>query len=137
MEDRRAFNNLFLLSNGNFATYAEHGFAQAMVLILDLENDYKILKSFIYPFKVQCFINLPNNKFATGSSYVIRVYDISEDYKVKELEEHYDWVYSLAYIEKENLLISGSNDKTIKIWNMSEYKHIITMRDVVAARCIF
>jgi hypothetical protein len=45
MEDRRAFNNIFLLSNGNLATYAENEFAQAMVLILDLENDYKIIKN--------------------------------------------------------------------------------------------
>jgi WD40 repeat protein len=136
MGDRRAFNNLLLLPNGKLATYAENKYGPAVVLILDLENDYKIIKSFTYPFQVHCIVNLPNNKFAIGTYYVIRIYDCKILKEVKVLNAHIDWVYSLVYIEKENVLISGSNDKTIKVWDMSEYVCLRTMNGEVEVKCL-
>jgi WD40 repeat protein len=127
-----------LLSNGNLAIYAENRFGRgSVVLTLDPYDDYKCIKSLSFLEKFDCFINLSNIIFI-ASGYMIYVYNIDEDYKkIKTLCEHYRDVYSLVCIEKENLLISGSDDKTIKVWNMNdEYKCIKTIKCDAAVKCL-
>ena len=41
---------------------------------------------------------------------------------VFELRGHKDWIMSLALSEDGKTLISGSNDSTIRIWNMDKGK---------------
>ena len=37
------------------------------------------------------------------------------------LEGHSDWVNSLLYMKERDIMISGSFDKTLLLWNMSTY----------------
>jgi WD40 repeat protein len=122
-DESKAFNNLLLLHNGNLATYAENLIGNHYILILDTtNNDYKCIKSLYRHSKVHAIINLPINMLAAGSGVYmsINIYNIT-DYKIiKELKGHDDDVYCLAVIEKANLLISGSNDTTIRLWDMND-----------------
>jgi WD40 repeat protein len=137
LEDYRALNNLVLLSNDNLAISASNKFGLgSVVLTLDPSDDYKCIKSLSFLYKVDCIINLLSNIFISSAN-MIHVYNIDEDYKeIERLGEHWGYVYSLAYVEKANLLISGSNNKNIRIWNMDDYKCIKTINCDAAVKCL-
>ena len=44
------------------------------------------------------------------------------DTPIKVLREHRDYVKSLLYIKERDILISGSYDETLRLWNMSTYQ---------------
>lgn len=49
--------------------------------------------------------------------YNIRIYNIYEPNIYYTLKGHKDTVNTIKYIKQNNILISASRDKTIKIWN--------------------
>jgi WD40 repeat protein len=136
LEDYKALNNLVVLSNGNLAISASNKIGLGfVVLTLDPYDDYKCIKSLSFLYKVDYIINLSSNMFISFD-YLVKVYNIDEDYKeIKTLSENWGFVYSLAYVKKANLLIS-SNNKTIRFWNMNEYKCIKTINCHAAVKCL-
>ena len=74
--------------------------------------------------------------FVTGNDPVIRAYDL-ESGKKKIYEGHLSWVSSLtAYVTHDKQgnvlnkwLISGSDDSTIRIWDMDSCKRLETLKE--------
>jgi WD40 repeat protein len=50
------------------------------------------------------------------------------------LEGHNDWVLSLLYSEKDNVLLSASSDGNIKIWEIDTYVCIKTICLAISVR---
>ncbi len=46
---------------------------------------------------------------------------------IATLSDHVDYVYSLEYSSKDNILISSSRDTSIKLWNISTFNLIKTL----------
>ena len=71
-------------------------------------------------------IALPNNRIASCSyDATIKIWNCNPPYSntpIKVLEGHRGWVYSLLYIRKRDIMISGSGDYTLLLWNMSTYQ---------------
>jgi len=66
--------------------------------------------------------------FATGSlDDTIKLYD-DRSSCTRTLEGHSSWVTSLSFNKNGSLLASGSNDHTVKIWNLSDGICLHTMR---------
>ena len=67
-------------------------------------------------------IALPNNRIASCSNdKTIKIWKGNSDTPIKVLEGNRN-VSSLLYIKERDILISGSNDKTLCLWNMFTYK---------------
>jgi len=63
------------------------------------------------------------SKFATGcDDGIVRVFDFADGFKeenVIKLEGHTKRVFNIVWHpHSENILASGSNDNTIKVWNI-------------------
>lgn len=58
-----------------------------------------------------------DNKIALGSRYTIKILDLDTEEVVQKFNEP-TWVNDLNYLEKEEKLISGSSDGTIRIWDI-------------------
>ena len=72
-------------------------------------------------------ITLPNNRIASCSyDYsIIKIWKSNPPYSdtpIKVLEGHSNSVTSLLYIKERDVMISGSHDETLRIWNMSTYQ---------------
>ena len=71
-------------------------------------------------------ITLLNNRIATCSDdMTIKIWKSNPPYSDKPiivLKEHNDEVNSILYIKERDILISGSDDKTLRLWNMSTYQ---------------
>ena len=72
-------------------------------------------------------ITLPNNRIASCSYYdkTIKIWKSNPPYSdihIKVLEGHSSTVISLLYIKERGIMISGADDVTLRIWNMSTYQ---------------
>ena len=71
-------------------------------------------------------ITLPNNRIALCSNdKTIKIWKSNPPYSdtpIKVLEGHSDWVNSLLYIKERDIMLSGSRDYTLRLWNMSTYQ---------------
>ena len=71
-------------------------------------------------------ITLPNNRIASCSfDNTIKIWKSNKPYSNKPiivLKGHSDWVHSLLYIKERDIMISGSKDKRLCLWNMSTYQ---------------
>ena len=71
-------------------------------------------------------ISLPNNRIASCSwDSTIRVWKSNPPYSntpIKVLTGHSRHVTSIVYIKEKNVLISGSSDKVLRLWNMTTYQ---------------
>ena len=71
-------------------------------------------------------ITLPNNRIASCSwDKTIKIWKSNPPYSdtpIKVLKGHRFRVYSLLYIKERDVIISGSDDKTLRLWNMSTYQ---------------
>ena len=68
-------------------------------------------------------ITLPNNRIASCSDdKTIKIWKSNPPYSdtpIKVLTGHSNSVYSLLYIKERDIMISGSMDYTLRLWNMS------------------
>ena len=71
-------------------------------------------------------ITLPNNRIASCSlDHTIKIWRSNKPYSDKPiivLKGHRDYVRSLLYIKERDIMISGSEDRTLRLWNMSTYQ---------------
>ena len=71
-------------------------------------------------------ITLPNNRIASCSyDKTIKIWKSNPPYSdtpIKVLEGHSNSVNSLLYIKERDVMISGSDDGTLRLWNMSTYQ---------------
>ena len=71
-------------------------------------------------------ITLPNNRIASCSDdNTIKIWKSDPPYSntpIKVLTGHNNWVYSILYIKERDIMISGSLDITLRLWNMSTYR---------------
>ena len=66
---------------------------------------------------------------SAGGHDAIKLWDLRED-TVKSLTGHKDKVNSVVFSPDGGLLVSGSEDRTIKIWNISQWQNIGTREPI-------
>jgi WD40 repeat protein len=116
-------NYLLLLPDGNIACTAEYNFRDSScILILDPNRDYKCIRVLNKTYTSEKCLTLLTNSFASSCDMVINIWDIYNDYKcIKKLSGHTHYIDCLLFIDRYNLLISGSRDGKIKIWDILGY----------------
>ena len=68
------------------------------------------------------------NYIAVATSVGIELYDTSSLQRVNLLSEHHDYVASVNFSRDGKLLVSGSDDNTIKIWDVNSGKEVKTLK---------
>jgi WD40 repeat protein len=122
------YNDILVLSNDNIACTA-HNKERQNILVLDSNDKYKCIKV-IEDYKTSIIyklVNLSAGKFAWPVGDDIKIWDFNANFHCSTLCGHSRKVYCLLYLEKENLMVSGSNDKTKKIWSVSDKQCIRTI----------
>jgi WD40 repeat protein len=122
------FYKILLLPNNEIACSASVD-KRYLIIIFDLHNQFSKVKT-LYEHRdlISCFVNL-NNAF-TSASYdkTVIIWDINNHYNcVKILTGHRMGVQSLLFIERKQLLLSGSLDNSIKVWALDNYIRIKTI----------
>ena len=84
--------------------------------------------------KVLTVIALPNNRIASSSlDKTIKIWKSNLPYcdtPFEVLKEHTNCVYSLLYIKERDVMVSGSADSTLRLWDISTYQCISTIKQV-------
>ena len=104
--------SICLLDDGNIVSCS---FEQSIVI-----GNYRIKYAHDKPiFKI---ITLPNNRVATCSmDLTIKIWKSNPPYNdkpIKVLYGHNKCVHTLLYIKERDIMISGSSDNTIRMWNI-------------------
>ena len=95
--------------------------------IFNLVNG-SLVKTLYFPIKNFPLIILNNGYLVGGRFGKILIYNLSEEKIIKEIKAHNDWIETLLELPQLGYLASGSNDKTIKIWDLNHnYKLIKTL----------
>jgi WD40 repeat protein len=91
-------------------------------LILMIEPINKTIKEITgHNDLISGLVNINSNKFASASwDSTIRVWD-SHCKHLKTLFDNKCKVLCLVYVNKDNILLTGNNDKFIKVWRMQDY----------------
>jgi WD40 repeat protein len=106
------------------------------IVITDIKNDYNIIKAidkteeFINPMAAWPYLIVSNSSF----NYVITVWDIYDTHNITpigKLTGHTKWLINILYCTKRNLLIYGSLDFTIRVWNINDYKCVRTITQLI------
>ena len=87
-------------------------------------GDYKM--KYAHDNTIYKVITLRNNWIASRTDdYTIQIWKSNPPYSntpIKVLRGHNETVDNILYIKKRDMMISGSNDYTLRLWNMSTYQ---------------
>jgi WD40 repeat protein len=120
-------DDIFLLTNGNLLCSLWHDIGCSRNIncigILDCNSEYNDIQIIHIDSPISALTNISIDKFATAYDKDIYLYDVPNRYRSsKILKGHREKVTCLLYLDKPDLLISGSEDKSLKVWNMSSYE---------------
>jgi WD40 repeat protein len=128
-ESYKYYNNLLTLANLNLACSAMvNGTSQ--ILIFDCRKDFQCIKTLTNEsLYISNLIKLSNDRIAyCCSSMNIKIKSTIDDYKdITTLIGHNSWINTLAFVSKYDVLLSGSHDNIIKVWDLSVYQCIKTI----------
>ncbi len=112
-------------------------------LIASLTSDIQILSITKDSFKLEHTIQkahsaiitktveLTKERFASCSNdKTIKVFDYKSYSLIKTLEGHKEYVQAMLYIKGKDILLSGSYQENIHIWNLSTYQCETVIKDV-------
>jgi len=108
--------SLVVLPNGLLASASQ----DKTILIWNVSTGNIYKKIIENKASIDCLFVMPDGSLVSGSSYgEIKIWNISNGtYLLKTLTNHSESVRSLAILSNKNtLLVSASEDKTINIWN--------------------
>jgi WD40 repeat protein len=93
------------------------------IYTLDYINGFEVKELKEYKSTVSALANLFEDKLAIAVWRIISICIINSDglKLCVSLRGHSDNITDLLFVEKENMLISGANDNTIRIWNLNSY----------------
>ena len=79
-------------------------------------------------------ITLPNNRIASCSwDNTIKIWKSEPPYSdkpIKVLEGHFGYIWSILYIQDRDIMISGSNDFTLSLWNILTYQCVTVIEEI-------
>jgi WD40 repeat protein len=120
------FFNLLLLPNRYLACSSSSN-----VILFDCSKDYQRAKALSeHKNWITSLVCLADNKFASGSiDCIIKIWDMVENkYKcLSTLIGHESGIRYLAYYNKKQLLVSGSDDGKIKFWDVDYFYCVNTI----------
>lgn len=123
-------NYIFDLSSHENKLFVAVG--NGSVKVVDL-TDFQIIKSLNHSDKsARCIaINKKQNELAVGySDNFIRVFDLRSYALKQEWLAHENSIFTLQYHPDGNLLLSGSRDARLRVWNANE--EYLKMNEIVA-----
>jgi WD40 repeat protein len=108
-----------------------------LIVVLDYCNEFEykgILLTGVNNIQSLAFISW--NKIACVSKYTdcFKIWGLLQNECLAILEHRY-YVTTLLFIDVSNLLLSGSRDKTIKVWDMNDYQCIKTIEVDTVVNC--
>jgi WD40 repeat protein len=124
------FGNMILLTNGNLALSA-YSHENDSHCILILANGF--VTNIIETQPIMCFISIYNNRFVCSyPDNTINLWDndIASGYQCINSKKLNDYIWTLVYLEKRNVVISGCGyfDVELMIWNVdTEFVCIATV----------
>mmetsp|Transcript_47653 Transcript_47653/g.55116 ORF Transcript_47653/g.55116 Transcript_47653/m.55116 type:complete len:549 (+) Transcript_47653:30-1676(+) len=95
----------------------------------DLNEKDKVLKRTITDPKqgrIMCMTLVSNDQMAVGSEKDIQIYNVEEGKIFKTLTGHTALLRDLLILDDNVTLFSGSDDRSIKMWNLTTYTQVRT-----------
>lgn len=77
----------------------------------------------------RCFTLISNNLLAVASSLIIIIYNLDNKNPENTIKAHESLIYSLLKPKNKNIFLSSSEDKTIKVWSLSNYSLVHIFSD--------
>lgn len=99
-------------------------------------SDAKELRIFQHKSKVYS-VNFSSNgqMLVSGGEQGINVWKVIDGKLVKEINGHSNSVNSVSFNPKNNLIISASDDKTVRIWNLESIGSHSNLIDLIVSSC--
>ena len=102
----------------------------SLCTIEDTNRPSNIIITNPYSSSILKLVSLSNKRIASISkSNKIQIWKLP-NIPITELTGHSMIVYSLLYLEDKDVLLSGSLDKTLRLWNMSNYQCVTIINNV-------
>ena len=93
------------------------------IKLWDIDTDL-CLQTFNNSEEAYCLKIISDKTFASGSYKKIKIWNIDDGRCIKTLNGHTSWVSDLLLLPN-GYLVSCSEDKTIKVWNIEQDQHNI------------
>lgn len=89
------------------------------------------------PENIENIKSLSNNRYATYSRKYIQIWNGKEPYnKLAVLDKHSFGVSALIQLKEKEILVSSGLDKTLRLWNLTNYECITTVSDISYANTL-